>query len=205
MEKEPKIKKGKMELNVFLIKYFRLLVLGICLLLLAGAFFFLIRPKYAELNQLSAETAKLQADYGEQQAYFSKLKELEGAYNQIDPRDIEKIAAILPSSDDQEDLLPQVESMAARSGLLLTSLSVTKKDEDKTAGPGSSGPAAASNLPAGVKSLKISMELAGIDYVGLKNMLAALENNLRLINVDRIVFSPEENKATIEASAYYLK
>ena len=49
------------------------------------------------------------------------------------------------------------------------------------------------------------MEIIGVNYDGLKKLLATIENNLRLMDVNKIDFDPGARTVTLEVALYYLK
>ena len=142
----------------------------------------------------------------DQENYLEKLRELKTIYGEVGAADIEKIKKILPESSGEEQLLSQLERIILKNGLILTSLRVEKKEEIKgRAGVGQETVQQGEILPKEIGKLKIAMDIVGTDYAGIKHILRALENNLRIIDIVKLSFSPRENKTSLEAAAYYLK
>jgi hypothetical protein len=48
------------------------------------------------------------------------------------------------------------------------------------------------------------LDITGVNYEGLKQLLAIIESNLRLLDVKKVSFSPEGNTAQLEIVSYYI-
>ncbi|MDD4272009.1 MAG: hypothetical protein PHF50_04370, partial [Patescibacteria group bacterium] len=60
-------------------------------------------------------------------------------------------------------------------------------------------------LPQGVGSIMIEVNLSSVNYSILKNIIKAFENNLRLFDIAKITFNANGNKALLNIYSYYLK
>ncbi|MBI4812644.1 hypothetical protein HY798_04415 [Candidatus Falkowbacteria bacterium] len=199
----------KYEIIAFLERYFKWIVAGLIIAILALGYFFLIQPKYQKIIEESKSIGEdKQAEYWERANYLKKLRELKAVYKQINPKDISKIEAVLPAVESKEELLAQLEAIVLKNGLLLTSLQIEEKKEEEIKEKavlkgGEKG--TTDNSVKEIGSLKITMEIIGTDYTGLKNLLGVIENNLRLLDATKISFAPQENKTSLEMFAYFLK
>lgn len=181
-------------LNGFIIDYFNYFVLAVVVLIMVIGLVFFITPEYRQtVNELNEIKARRQKEYEASQQYLAQLNQLNSIYNKVNPDDLKKIENLLPSRAETEDLLSQLEAIAANNGLLLTSLEVDTGNKNKNV-----------NLSA-VDKIKIKMNVVGLDYVGLKNILRTIENNLRLMDIVNLSFSPAESAASFEIDTYYLK
>lgn len=61
------------------------------------------------------------------------------------------------------------------------------------------------SLPSGVERLNIAVKVVNCDYIGMKKILALLENSLRLIDIQKVTYDPSRASVVLEMSAYYLK
>ncbi len=203
----------KQKANGFLIKYFNLLAIALAAIILIVGFFLLIKPKYNKIFQeirLSNESSE--SKYNAAFAHLAQLNKLKAEYEKISPEGIKKIEIMLPSEKFYEEQFVQLESIVLKNGLLLTSLQISPEElpsgkESAAAKAKNSQPeknkAAEAGLPEEVTKIKIAMNVAGVDYLGLKNLLYVLENNLQLIDITNLSFSPDQKSATLEMHAYY--
>jgi hypothetical protein len=203
----------KQKVNSFLIKYFNLLAIALAAIILIVGFFLLIKPKYNKISQeirLSNENSENK--YNAAFAYLTQLNKLKAEYEKISPEGIKKIEIMLPSEKFYEEQFVQLESIVLKNGLLLTSLQISPEGlisgkESAAAKAKNSQPeknkAAEAGLPEEVTKIKIAMNVAGVDYLSLKNLLYVLENNLQLIDITNLSFSPDQKSATLEMYTYY--
>lgn len=205
-----KKKQFKYALNAFLIRYFKWLIILLAAAIVAGGYFFLIQPKYKKLKEeIKSFSEDKRNEYYDRQKYLNKLKELKAAYKQAKPEDMNKMKVILPEKEGKEELMSQLEAVVLKNGLLLSSLQLEKEKEEAKDRPAIEMAKAEKGgeeaLPKEIGRIKIEMEIMGTDYRGFKNILYTLENNLRLIDITKVGFAPEEGKTAIQAFTYYLK
>ncbi|MEK7203241.1 MAG: type 4a pilus biogenesis protein PilO [Patescibacteria group bacterium] len=202
---------SQQNLNVFFIKYYNWVVYLTAVLIVAVGYFLLIQPKYQEINnnQLAIQKQVEQPFSGNKNKLAEFIK-TEKAYNEIKQIDKEKIQAILPDKADVEKLIVEIESIVLKNGLILTSLSTQSTEEKKIK---SSAPINNSNKPESklisspesVASVKISLTVAGADYVGFKNLLKTIENNIRLMDIKNIKYNynVEKSEVNLDLVVYY--
>ncbi|MFH1233180.1 MAG: hypothetical protein V1649_00825 [Patescibacteria group bacterium] len=200
----------KQKLNVFLIRYYNWLVILTAILIIAFGYFLLIQPKYREINSSKKPDSQNQTKqpYLKKQAEMTKFIELEQAYNKISKIDKEKIDASLPVKPDVEGLIAEIESIVLKNGLILTSLSIQQTEEKKSnsiAEIVSKGKpeSKSSDLPEEVKLVKISLSVAGADYISFKNLLKTIENNTRLMDVKNIKYNGDNSGVSLDLIVYY--
>ncbi len=204
----------KQKVNGFLIRYFNLLAIVLAAIILIAGFFLLIKPKYNKISReirLSNESSE--SKYNAAFAHLAKLNKLKTEYEKINPEDVKKIEIMLSSEKFYEELFVQLESIVLKNGLLLTSMQISPeglisgKESAAVAKARNSQPeknkAVEDSLPEEVTKIKIAMNVAGVDYLSLKNLLYALENNLQLTDITNLSFSPDQKGATFEMLAYY--
>lgn len=203
----------KQKVNGFLIKYFNLLAIALAVIILIAGFFLLIKPKYNKISrEIKLSNENSENKYNAAFNYLAQLNKLKAEYEKISPEDIKKIETMLPSEEFYEELFVQLEPIVLKNGLLLTSMQISP--EGIPSGKESAGAKARNNspeknkaaediLPEEITKIKIAMSVAGVDYLGLKNLLYALENNLQLIDITNLSFSPDQKGVTIEMFAYY--
>ena len=82
-------------INVFLSRYFRYLSIIIALLVMAGAYFYLLKPKYNKILLEIDNTKNTQeAEREDLDQYYNKLLDYIAEYKKIKKADIEKISKL---------------------------------------------------------------------------------------------------------------
>jgi len=187
----------KQQLNVVLIKHFRLMTFLLVMIIFIGGYFLIIQPKYNQIVKDSKlKTDELENKYSTRQKYLTQLIHLRVAYKQIDQTDKDKIEAMLPDTPQTEELISEIEVITQKNGLTLAALSV---EPEEFSGETSSDPLSA------VAKVKITMDVIGTDYFALNNLLRTIENNLRLIDVTSVNYLTQDKKTSLVMQAYYVK
>jgi hypothetical protein len=211
MKKEKKGEQIKKNISVFLIRYFRRIVFTLTIIILLIGFFFLVLPKYKQISrEIKLTSQGKKAEYLERQQYSDLLTKIKAEYQAISSDDIDKISVILPNKKEHEELLAQLEAIVSESGLLLVSLHIKEEKAQDKLTPRRGGKAekddlSGNNIPEEINKVAIKMEIVGTDYASFKNILKAIENNLRLMDIVDLSFSPAENKTSLEMFAYYME
>lgn len=206
----------KKKIIYFLIKYFNWIILAFILIVFVLGYFLFIQPKYKQITQeLDIISASEEKDYAERQEHLAQLIKLKDAYYSIERDDINKINTFLPDYHGAEDILSQLEFIVLRNGLLLKSLQIKKDKEEvlsekdtkvrKIAAREEKKSISSTDSGLEVGEIEIGMEVVGVDYIALKNLLKTIENNLRLYDISSINYSPEGGALIITLSTYYLE
>ena len=154
----------------------RLLGIFAGLLLLVGSivvYSSLLVPKYEEIQQLRGERHTLDAVLAEEQQAVNAVKQLLSQYSSVASlRD--SLAVTLPGQEEVADIVNQLQGIAASNGMLMESLSmkplaISTRNADSIVQP--------------IGTLRIHAELIG-DYAGLRAYLAALETNVRIMDIE---------------------
>lgn len=192
-------------LNAFMAAYFNLLLFMIVALILVGGLLLYVWPKYIQIDKKIAEANKqLDQEQLKLSSYLQKLKETNENYRSINKDSVDKIKKFLPNKPEVENLIEKMEFVAKNNGILLNSLDVDS-GQSKTGEPGGIAKSAIGNLPSGVGIVKITMNLSGVSYAGLKNFVKVLEGSLRLLDVTSLAFSPQSESLSLSMETYYLK
>lgn len=176
------------QINNFFANYFMFLVLVVVVVILASGYLFILKPKKDSFkDNIDRESAAREQQYFSLKSDLSKLEQLSLAYQSIDSKNVEKLDKILPTKPDVEELMKQMEVIVFQNGLLLTS--ITLQDEVV--------------VGAGVGGVSLGLQVVGTDYNGLKGLLRSVENNLRLLDVQKVNYAPDGKSTTLEIIAYY--
>lgn len=194
--------------NIFLMRYFRLIIIAVCILLIAASYLYLIKPKYSKISEIETKSKENnEAIRNDLASYYLQLEKYSQSYEKIDQEIVDKINIMLPENSKSEELLSQIEDIVRNRALSLSSIEI-EVDETKSSASNIKAGAnkdAKGSLPANVGIMKIKLEVLGVNYEKLKNLLSSLENNLRLMDIENLEFSPTDRKASFEISTYYYK
>ncbi len=186
-------------------KYFTFIILLVVILTLTFFYFFLINPK------LETATEEIQQDINFQQNISNmerqKLMQMQESldyYRQINSDDIEFLESVIPSSYPKEKLFGEIEDIVLKNGYILTNLSleeVEESPEEEIEEEQVEKDPKEENL----QTISISLEVSGLDYNGMKRFLATLENQLPLMDIVSLEFSPDEETLSLNIYTYYFK
>lgn len=212
-EKGSKKKKAKEQrINMFLVRYFKWLVVLFVLIVFISSYIFLIKPKYQKITQLvGANKISREQEYLERKEYLAGIKDLINIYKKINLSDIKKVNLILSKGNNYEELFTQLESIVLKSGLLIKSLKIDSEEyvgkENILKKPKISRKESGtdSSLPSEIGRIKVTLSIIGVDYFSLKNILNTIENNLMIMDIISLDFQPSNNSVDLDFYTYYLK
>lgn len=122
-------------------------------------------------------------------------KKVIGNVAAISESDRHLLAYALPPEADTPGLAVQLNAIAVKSGIKLSSLDMTI-------------PASVSGVAGGavlsVQPIDIIMTLDNASYDTMKIFLANMQNSLRLMDVRTISFAPSANSVSVEARTYFI-
>lgn len=182
--------------------YYAVCVLGLFAFSLIGAVGFL-KPTIDDIKAVRALTEGTLADAERERAYLASLDRSVAAAQSIPPAALERVAAALPPATDAPSLLVQLHEAARRSGVKIVSLSVT---EPRVAATGAGAANAARATVVEPRQVEISLGVGARNYLDVKRLLAELEANIRLMDVQGLNtagFQPgEEAMFSLQLRAY---
>lgn len=193
-------------------QYFRYVVILVIIIVVALGYFFVLGPKYTILKEMGILNygAKVQ-ELDSKKQDLEKLRELKETYSQLNKAQIENLELILPSQEDIPSLFSQFESLALANGLVLNNISITKAEAApaETEKEGQLGLGGEETTPAettqGVLTLNVALSFqVGGGYDNLKNFLDILENNMRIVDLTSLSYTPETEAYSINLKTYYL-
>ncbi|MDD4271881.1 MAG: hypothetical protein PHF50_03695, partial [Patescibacteria group bacterium] len=180
----------KNKINKLLINYFNYFIFSLSVIILAAGLFMLAYPKYQQIYKENKEAKNnLQAEYETKYNYLNSIRNLKKSYQAISEDQKTKIAAMVPAVNDTSLIIKEIESIAVKNSAILDSIRVESKSAGRTnlkvdAEEKKEPPAGIFNeLPQGVGSIMIEVNLSSVNYSILKNIIKAFENNLRLFDI----------------------
>lgn len=147
-------------------------------------------------NDISSQMLTRQTMLTAKQAELSKLKASKTDYEELE-KSAQKFFEALPEEAAIPSLILQLESLAGKNNLTMNNINIA---EDKVALE--SNPTKAKSV---VKKLTLTTDLAGGDYFTLKNYLADIEKNVRIMDIKSLVYSPTSHGYALTINCYYLQ
>lgn len=197
---------------LFFQRHFYYIVSFEALVVLVMGYGFLVRPKLdawqnskEQMNIIQDQNQTSMADYNQQ---ITQLQSMIDAYSSLSSSDVNAINKMLPDNKDVEALFVQIDKIIKSNGLLLSNITINDsgKQAQSTKNSRLNITEKAENEPVSqtLQTMNISMNVVGVSYGSLKNLLAGLENNLRILDVQDIKYNPKGGSVQLNIIAYYL-
>ncbi|PIR06852.1 MAG: hypothetical protein COV55_01980 [Candidatus Komeilibacteria bacterium CG11_big_fil_rev_8_21_14_0_20_36_20] len=204
MPEEPAIKfEQPSEFLVILNRYLFIIVALLVIGLLFFGYSFALKPKILTIQSLEVKSGVSQSEKQEQEQLLEDVKQLQREYEEIKvsrASDLARLKEIVPEDPAIAELFVVADRLAQQNGFQLVSIDVsdnspdsnrqkTAKEEEQTT------QTIAEEL--GLKSLLINLSLLslplenfedGSSYDALKNYIVAMENYLRLMDIQTVTF-----------------
>jgi len=119
----------------------------------------------------------------EEQELIVKVENLVKLYED-NKESVDKINYIIPSGEDIPNLIVQLEALAFEQGLVLGKIEMTPRETGQERG----GDTQQEKPAEGYKALTINISVMGT-YTAIKNYLLAVEENMRLMDINSLNFS----------------
>lgn len=192
---------NKNQILQLLVKYFSVLLVLCLVIIISASTAFLLWPKYKEIKEqqiLSYDQKK--QELAQKQLELAALQKLDEQLAQISDEEVERLNSFLPRGINNPAIFRQLERIGQERNLVITMISMT---EGGGAGFGSAVSAAPTSDK--LKTLTISVSFSGDqDYEKLKKLLATIENNLMILDLTSLSYSPEQRGYSLNLRTYYL-
>lgn len=185
-------------------------ILTIILILLAAALvIWAARPLWDEVQSLRAEQAATADVLGRLEELQGLREEIMGIYNSIPRSKLERLDDFLPPKPDSGNIIVMLEKLTRDRGIRLRRVDFTKT-EPQGVPPAVSGQAGARIVrkEATNTNTAVFTFVVSASYEAFRSFLAALEKNLRIVDVTDISFaggSANLFEFTLKAKSYYQK
>lgn len=157
-----------------------------------------VKPLWADIQGLNSSKQELQTAINNMKERAKDRDRLLEKYNAIAEEDLARLNEMIPPDVDIAKLLVNMDDLAKTNGLILKRIDAKESKE---------GSAVVGGGPQNFEPISLELSVAG-SYQSFRNYLAALEKNLRLIDVADITFSASEKDSyefTIRAVIYSQK
>ncbi len=170
--------------QVFLVKFYWLIIIIVFLAAFLIEYFFILKPK---LDQVASggplDIQSRQNILAEQEAYLKRLEELKAEADEINRAELEKLNYVLAQKVEIPDILNQINVLAQQSGLTLT-----RFDFD---------------FGQGVVTLNLNFKDG--TYQIIKQYLEMIEKNIRIMDVTHLDIKNVGNLLSLTIQSYYLE
>lgn len=201
MVSEDDRKRKNLRLKLAVFRYYKLITVFLVILIVFLSYYFILEPKYQQVGvggRYNLDTLK--DKLSERERYLENLKKLTANYQKISQADINNLKNILPNQKDIPGIFVQLQALAEEYNFLLSGVSINEVPKEVKKGKES---------PEKISKLNISLNLIGSgesgNYAELKDFLSALEDNLRLFDVNAVYFTPDSPNYSINIFSYYYK
>ncbi len=150
----------------------------ISLLVTAGVYIWLISPKINTLKDLNLNIELKKTEIQTQTDYFNNLQSISKELSSF-PDEVAKINSALPENFAIYSLVDFLQKTSSSNGLTLKSVDFANPSKFKE--------------NSNINFLNISLGVSG-SYSAFKNFLTDLEKSSRIINVEKISFSTQNQK-----------
>ena len=208
------------EINSFLNKYFKGVVVLVVLFIFLAGIIYIIIPRFQKTSSSSSRLIKdrkleLIREFQTLKDYQAIISE----YSNIGVKDINRINKMIPLAYSREDLFIEMSHFLLENNFKADSLVVSdpnqKEEEGKYDAMGRRNIAKKTedtSLDLYLKSLPIELgvwlidlELNDIDYPNLKRFLSLIEKNLKISDIYSLNFNPEDQSLQVQILTYYQK
>jgi hypothetical protein len=207
-----KISREAYAFNSFLDDYYMLIIMIAIFGIIISAFFFVLTPRYKTASEtiVSARQA-LDGELGSLVKYSKALEQYEKDYGQIADEEKGRVNDIIGpmnkySSIYTTDLLISYRDLFSSNGFELADIKVT---ENKVQSRNTKKIVAKSEddelLPDGVSMMSIEVQIISLDYKRLRELLALLENRLRLADIQEINCDSVISDCSLKLDTYYFE
>lgn len=219
MAKPEKQQKEKINFKVLFSRFYQMITIGLAVIILVVGGYFILLPKYRQVSANSLQvSAALKKEESKRIDYLKNLKELISNHKKINQQEVGKLKTLLPANKDLPGLFVQLQGLAEENNFLLSSVNInempdgsgTKAEKIKIEEEGTTAASASGQKKAvsgAIKKLSVNINLVGnkvTGYEAFKSFLSALEQNLRLFDIEAIYFTPQSPKYSLTLFTYYL-
>ena len=175
---------------------------------------FFLRPEWQRSRILAEETGELEEISREFDELIANRDQLLDRINSITKDNLTRLDLILPQGPNSSQFLAALEALALENGVALRRIDLISPDSERAEVPGRVGTSqprpgvaqAAILESKDSETLPFNIQISG-SYDSFKKFLASSERNLRLIDVDEIVFGASGKAElldfSIKAKTYY--
>lgn len=217
--KKDKRKDKSKKINFFSRYFSPLLFLSVVIIFIL-AYFLLLAPLISEYQKLSQSVINEKEEELERQKdVFNELSELNNIYKNVSSQLKERVEKVLPADPNLPNLYYSLDQIASDTGYKLHSIGILTPQEEynkmsaeeieRIIEQGVLDDVNTDSLVQvvtrrkTVKTIKINLGLEGSGYLSLKKLLDAIENNLRIFDIQSFGYVPQDVEIELVLQTYY--
>jgi len=185
---------------VYLYKFFWLVILLVCGVILFFGYQWFLGPKYSAVVSNQGIIDKQQDTISKNQ-YYNQIVALKKLYEKISPENKQKIEQIVTADNDQNELYREAEYIVKKNGLTVESIEPSSLDASYDL-PNISGASRQGGLLNRLTLTMTVCKLSKVNYEALVRVLKTFELNLRLMDVQKVEYNPAQQTAAIHFITY---
>jgi len=170
----------------------------LCIVIVAGAYFFIIRPYGSKIESLADERVNLTKELRLKEEEMEFWKTV-ASYQEVDERYVELMRNSLPLFPNTIDLVVNMESLAQSAGMDMEEISFGNEMGEYEKDINTD---AYRNVE--VRDIGVKVSLSGMTYTRLKDFVRKVESNLRLMEIRQFQFIPSSQSLSVDMKAYYI-
>lgn len=202
------VKEKKMNILVIWINaHLALVAAGLVIILLVAGYLIVLGPKWrVNEDQPEFSLTRVQQELDNQQAKLQQLENLIKEYKSLPAAHFTKVAEFLPADNDAPILFTHLDAIAKVNDSALLNVAVAEvSDRELIEQRVREG----LNLPNNIKVVNLTADFlvppGSGGYPFFEDLITSVENNLRLLDIEYINFSPLLTSITVNAKTYYLE
>lgn len=182
----------------------------LAILLSIGAYYGFVKNQFDRVGPgREFDLAALDSQVQARERELESLKSLQTNFESISDSDIDLVSRILPNKEQVPELLTQLEVIARQSGVSLTSVGVSTVEEVNKQSARQRlqeqlNQTNQSNKPKELETMSIQMEITAFNYLSFRQFVDSLQSHTRIMDIQRMNFSAENQFHSITVHTYYL-
>lgn len=182
------------EFKFALYNYFWIVNLLVIIAIFSVGFLFFLMPKYIEISN-GAQAKQLNEELESNSKYFQELKAIGKMYEAVNRKDIDRINKIVNYTNEKASLISEFNAITNKYGASVI-------PEIQVMEPAFSPEALSSNKRSGElwkakKITKTRLTITNVSYNNLINVIKIMENNLRIMDIVKVDYNPQDNGTAI--------
>lgn len=172
---------------------FRIIGPVLSILIACAAFFFFVRPMFADIQELQSETRAYKEAVTKATEFNTLLSSLLAKKNSFSALELDRLETLVPTQIDGVRALVDIERLATSHGLIFDHVTIDLLDGDGELDEDEAPALVVGSTANGLQTLDISFSVVG-NYQLFKSFLEDMEQSLMLMDVMEIAFQTSQGE-----------
>lgn len=197
--------------TVFISNY-KLIAFILVMIIALPSYFWLIAPLYQEWKDTQQRILTADNEGADLQKEFKEINAAISNFTDVKEEDIARVSQLLPPAAQKKDMYALLERITQENGLILKDISMEEEVESNLM---ESAAIAERNLqaqkktenawPKEIAKVDIAIAVLGVNYESLKRYIKTIENNIKLMDITGLNFSPATGAVNLQITTYFKK